>query len=132
MWPVKKKKKNGFLVFRVLQRLPKSASGIVEALEEVGFDSLHALLSADRHDTDGLKMKKGHVAVVREAIKTLQLQHGEGPLRTLVSTGCGAPTWQDSWGLSPSRRKGHMPGTSTPPCRWMPPDRRLRVVIPVC
>ena len=62
-------------------------SGIVEALEEDGFDNLPALLSADRHDTDGLKLKKGHVAVVREAIKTLQFQHGEGPLRTPVSTG---------------------------------------------
>ena len=45
-------------------------SGIVEALEEDGFDNLPALLSADRHDNDGLKLKKGHVAVVREAIKT--------------------------------------------------------------
>ena len=34
-------------------------------------------------------MKKSHVAVVREAIKTLQLQHGGGPLRTPVSTGRG-------------------------------------------
>ena len=51
-------------------------SGIVEALEEDGFDSLPARLSADRHDTDGLKLKKGHVAVVRERIKTPQLQHG--------------------------------------------------------
>ena len=64
-------------------------SGIVETLEEDGFDNLPALLSADRHDTDGLKLKKGHVAVIREAIKTLQLQHGEGPLRTPVSTDRG-------------------------------------------
>ena len=67
----------------------KFPSGIAEALEEDGFDNLPALLSADRHDTDGLKLKKGHAAVVREATKTLQLQHGEGPLRTPVSAGRG-------------------------------------------
>ena len=86
------------------------SGGIVEALEEDGFDNLPALLSADRHDTEGLKLKKGHVAVVREAIKTLQLQHGEGPLRTPVSTGRGdmaGPDLARLWGLSPSRRKGH-------------------------
>ena len=59
----------------------KCPSGIVEALEEDGFDNLPALLSADRHDTDGLKLKKGHVAVGREATKTLQIKHREGPLR---------------------------------------------------
>ena len=31
--------------------------GGVQALEDEGFDSLPALLSADRHDTDGLKLK---------------------------------------------------------------------------
>ena len=51
----------------------KFPSGIVAALEEDGFDNLPALLSADRHDTDGLKLKKGHVAGVLEARKTLQL-----------------------------------------------------------
>ena len=66
----------------------KFPSGIVEVLED-GFDNLPALLSADRHDLDGLKLKKGHVAVVREAIKTLQLQHREGPLHTPLSTGRG-------------------------------------------
>ena len=47
------------------------------------------LLSADHHDLDCLKLKKGHVAIVREAAKSLQIKHGEGPLRTPVSTGCG-------------------------------------------
>ena len=42
-------------------------SGGVQALEDEGFDSLPAFLSADRYDTDGLKLKKVHV---REATKT--------------------------------------------------------------
>ena len=67
----------------------KFPSGIVEALEDEGFDNLPAPLSADRHDTDGPKLKKSHVAFVSEATKTLQIQHGAGPLRTTVSTGRG-------------------------------------------
>ena len=35
----------------------KFPSGIVEVLEDDGFDNLPALLSADRHDLDGLKLK---------------------------------------------------------------------------
>ena len=69
-------------------------------------------LSADRHDLDGLKLKKGHVAVVREATKTLQIQHGEGPLCTPVSTGHRDMVGPDllrllGWVSRPSRWKGH-------------------------
>ena len=53
---------------------------IVKALEDKGFDSLTA------HDLDGLKIKKGHIAVIREAAKTLQIKHGESPLQTQVTT----------------------------------------------
>ena len=52
----------------------------VKALEDKGFDNLTA------HDLDGLKIKKGHIAVIREAAKTLQIKHGESPLQTQVTT----------------------------------------------
>ena len=65
----------------------KFPSGTVEVLEMRALTM--CLLSADHHDLDCLKLKKGHVAIVREAAKSLQIKHGEGPLRTPVSTGCG-------------------------------------------
>ena len=99
----------------------KFPSGIVEALEDEGFDNLPALLSADRHDTDGLKLKKSHDAFVCEAAKTLQIQHGEGLLRTTVSTGRGDMA---------HRRGGR--DTDTTHCRGLPLDRALRVIVPLC
>ena len=51
-----------------------------KALEDKGFDNLTA------HDLDELKIKKSHIAVIREAAKTLQIKHGESPLQTQVTT----------------------------------------------
>ena len=72
----------------------KFPSGIVKVLEDEGFDNLPALLSTDRHDLDGLKLKKGHTAIVCEATKTLQLQHGEGPLVKQTSVKCLLSTFK--------------------------------------
>ena len=55
-------------------------SGVKEALQKEGFDSLVALLSADLSDVDRLKLKRGHISVVREAIRRLQTQQQKGPL----------------------------------------------------
>jgi len=51
--------------------------------------ALTICFSADRHDLNGRKLKKGHDAVVCEATKILRIKHGKRSLRTPVSTGRG-------------------------------------------
>ena len=43
--------------------------GIVEALEDEGFDNLPALVGVGRQDLDGLKLKKGHVATAHDCMR---------------------------------------------------------------
>ena len=50
---------------------------VASVLAEEGFDTLPVLLSASLEDIEGLKMRKGHIAVVREAVTVLQSQHGK-------------------------------------------------------
>ena len=47
-------------------------------LTEEGVDTLPALFSASREDIEGLKMKKGHIALVRGTV-TVTVPDGKGP-----------------------------------------------------
>ena len=48
-------------------------------LPKEGFDCLVALLGADLSEIDGLKLKRGRISVVREAIRRLQTQQQKDP-----------------------------------------------------
>ena len=54
--------------------------GVASVLASEGYNSLRALLCAERTDISELKLKKGHIGIVRSAIQDLQTQHKTGPM----------------------------------------------------
>lgn len=56
-------------------------SVVQSALKEEGFDTLPALLCASVDDIDSFEIKRGHKAILKDAIYRLQSKHGTGPLR---------------------------------------------------
>ena len=100
LWPVKKKKFSRFASFAKTSQVGKWYCG--SAVGGWLWQSACPLKRRSGHVTDGLKLKKGHVAVVREAIKTpCSFNTAKAlsiPLYRLVVGTWRAPTWQDSLG----------------------------------
>ena len=70
--------------------------GIADVLVSEGYDTLQALLCAERCDISELKLKKGHVGMVRSAVHVLQQKHESGPMfleaqKSSVATGANNP-----------------------------------------
>ena len=53
---------------------------VAVVLKSEGYDTLQALLCAEKCDINELKLKKGHIGVVRSAVQVLQQKHETGPM----------------------------------------------------